>query len=50
MSPQCYDFVPTLREAGTLLESLPILWEEANLTERRKLLLTMLDAVYVDIV
>ena len=26
------------------------MWDEANLTERRKLLLTMLDAVYVDTV
>ena len=36
------------REAGHLLEDLPRLWEEADLTERRKLLLGMLDAVYVD--
>jgi site-specific DNA recombinase len=27
---------------------LPRLWEKANQEERRKLLLTMLDAVYVD--
>ncbi len=33
-----------------MLENLPALWEEANLTERRKLLLAMLDAVYVDTV
>ncbi len=33
-----------------MLETLPALWEEATLTERRKLLLTMLDAVYVDTV
>ena len=37
-------------EAGKLLEDLPKLWEEANLTERRKLLTSMLDAVYVDTV
>ena len=37
-------------EAGKLLESLSTLWEEANLTERRKLLMSMLDAVYVDTV
>ena len=36
------------REAGRLLEHLPGLWEQTDLTERRKLLLTMLDAVYVD--
>ena len=35
-------------EAGKLIEKLPELWAEANLDERRKLLLTMLDAVYVD--
>ena len=33
-----------------LLESLPTLWDQANPAERRKLLLTMLDAVYVDTV
>ena len=38
------------REAGKLLEDLPTLWGEANLTERRKLLPSMLDAVYVDTV
>ena len=35
-------------EAGNLIQDLPKLWAEANLAERRKLLLTMLDAVYVD--
>ena len=35
-------------EAGKLIMSLPELWEKANQEERRKLLLTMLDAVYVD--
>ncbi|MCH7653288.1 MAG: hypothetical protein IIB14_06380 [Chloroflexi bacterium] len=35
-------------EAGKLIERLPELWEEANLHERRKLLLTMLDGVYID--
>ena len=35
-------------EAGKLLENLPFLWEQANLGERRRLLLSMLDAVYVD--
>ena len=38
------------KDAGSLLENLPTLWEEATLTERRKLLLSMLDAVYVDTV
>ena len=40
--------VDAAKEAGELLERLPSLWEEANLSERRKLLLSMLDAVYVD--
>ena len=35
-------------EAGNLIMNLKNLWAEANLEERRKLLLTMLDAVYVD--
>jgi len=35
-------------EAGRLIQDLPRLWSEANLAERRKLLLTMMDAVYVD--
>ena len=39
-----------LKEAGESLEDLPALWEEAALAEQRKLLLTMLDAVYVDTV
>ena len=37
-------------EAGKLLEDLPVLWEEADLSEMRKLLMAMLDAVYVDTV
>ena len=35
-------------EAGRLIERLPELWSGANMEERRRLLLTMLDAVYVD--
>ena len=35
-------------EAGKLLNDLPELWAGANLEERRKLLLAMLDVVYVD--
>jgi hypothetical protein len=35
-------------EAGRLVEHLPNLWREADLTERHRLLLTMLDGVYVD--
>ncbi len=35
-------------EAGKMIERLAMLWKDANLEERRKLLLTMLDAVYVD--
>ena len=42
--------VDAARAAGKLLENLPTLWDESNLTERRKLLLSMLDAVYVDTV
>jgi len=34
--------------AGGFLEDLPRLWDDANLTERRNLLISMLDAVYVD--
>ena len=34
--------------AGYLIERLPELWREATLEERRRLLLTMLEAVYVD--
>jgi len=35
-------------EAGKLIMDLPRLWENATIAERRKLLLTMLDAVYMD--
>jgi hypothetical protein len=35
-------------EAGKLILNLKKLWAEANLEERRKLLLSMLDAVYFD--
>jgi len=38
----------TAEEAGKLILNLPSLWSNANTEERRKLLLTMLDAVYVD--
>ena len=37
-------------QAGRLLDDLPRLWEKADLGERRRILLTMLDAVYVDTV
>ena len=37
-------------EAGKLLEHLPKLWKKAGLSERRRVLMTMLDAVYVDTV
>ena len=36
--------------AGKLLEDLPRLWQQADLGERRRLLVAMLDAVYVDTV
>ena len=35
-------------EAGRPITQLPELWSAANLEERRMLLLTMLNAVYVD--
>ncbi|MFC1873608.1 hypothetical protein ACFLW3_02220 [Chloroflexota bacterium] len=35
-------------EAGNLIMNLPRLWVNANQEERRKILLTMLNAVYVD--
>ena len=35
-------------ETGKLILDLPRLWANANVEERRKLILTMLDAVYVD--
>ena len=35
-------------EAGRLIRRLPKLWAAADLSERRRLLLTLLDAVYVD--
>ena len=37
-------------EAGKLLEDLPRLWKKADLAARRRILMTMLDAVYVDTV
>ena len=40
--------VDAAKEAGMLLENLPVLWGAATLKKRRKLLLTMLDAVYVE--
>ena len=40
--------VDAARETGKLLEDLPGLWEQADMGERRQILLTMLDAVYVD--
>ena len=40
--------VDAAKAAGKLLRDRPALWEQADLTERGKLLLSMLDAVYVD--
>ena len=37
-------------DAGKLLDHLPELWDKAKLPEKRKILSTMLDAVYVDTV
>ena len=42
--------VDSAKEAGELLEDLPALWEATTLAEQRTLLLTMLNAVYVDTV
>ena len=42
--------VDAAKEAGRLLETLAELWNWANLGERRKLLLTIINAVYVDTV
>ena len=42
--------VDAAREAGDLLGNLPDLWHEADLSGRRKLLMSMLDAVFVDTV
>ena len=42
--------VDSAKEAGELLGDLPALWEAATLSEQRRLLITMLDAVYVDTV
>jgi len=36
--------------AGELVENLPALWERADLSQRRKILMTMLDGVSVDTV
>ena len=36
-------------EAGRLVQRLPELWAAAVLSERRRLLLTLLGAVYVDL-
>jgi site-specific DNA recombinase len=41
--------IDAAREAGELIHNLPELWKEANASERRKLIVTMLDAVYVDV-
>jgi hypothetical protein len=40
--------VNAVEEAGKLILDLPRLWAKANQEERRKLLLTMLDAIHVD--
>ena len=40
--------VSAAEEAGRLLSDLPALWQDANLEEQRKILLGMLDAIYVE--
>ena len=42
--------VDATNEAGKLLEKLPELWKGSDLAEQRKILLNMLEAVYVDTV
>ncbi len=42
--------VDAVQQAGKLLEDLPTLWGRTDLGERRKILVTMLDGVYVDTV
>ena len=42
--------VDAAEEAGKLLENLPELWKEAELGERRRIFMTMLEVVYVDTV
>ena len=37
-----------VQEAGKLLEDLPRLWKRADLADRRGILMSMLDAVYVE--
>jgi hypothetical protein len=40
--------VSAVEEAGNLLREIPKLWAGANLEEKRRLLLSVLDCVYVD--
>jgi len=40
--------VNAAEEAGSLLQDLPHLWEQATLAQRRSLLQAMLESVYVD--
>ena len=40
--------VDAAQEAGRLLEQLPTLWEEADLSERRQLINPLIERVYVD--
>ncbi len=42
--------VDAAKEAGKLLEDVPALWKQAGLSEKRQLLMSMLEAVYVDTV
>ena len=42
--------IEAAQQAGKLLEHLPQLWDAADLGERRKILMTMLAAVYVETV
>ncbi len=48
LAPLVVPEADAVAEAGRLVQSLPELWAKADLSERRRLLLTELDAVYVD--
>ena len=48
LAPLVVPGIDAVQEAGKLLEDLPRLWSKAELSERRRILMTMLDAVYAE--
>ena len=48
LRPLIVPYADVLVTAGKLVEDLSSLWDKSDRTERRRILLTMLDAVYVD--